>query len=139
MATFARKIAQGYLCRDAQCVVRVRIADDRAFLTVKGDTVKDTRPEFEYEIPLSDARAMLHLCSGTVITKTRYVVPYEGHVWEVDEFDGKLQGLVIAEIELEESTHGYMLPPFAGCEVTDNAAYYNSNLCKATEPPVENI
>lgn len=135
MATSATSLTQGYLCRDEQCVVRVRIADDRAFLTVKGRTVKDTRPEFEYEIPPADAEAMLALCREDTIAKTRYVVPYAGYVWEVDEFHGKLQGLVLAEIELEESTHEYELPPFAGREVTDNAAYYNSNLCKAAHPP----
>lgn len=139
MAISVITINQGYLCRDKSCVVRVRIADAHAFITVKGRTVKDTRPEFEYEIPPADAKAMLDMCHTTIISKTRYIVPYEDYIWEVDEFHGPLQGLRLAEIELSESTHAYKLPPFVGREVTDNPDYYNSNLSLANGYPRQNI
>lgn len=137
MATSAHTLTQGYLCRNSQCVVRVRIADDSAFITVKGRTYMASRQEFEYEIPKGEAEAMLKLCKGEIISKTRYIVPYDGCIWEVDEFHGRLQGLVIAEIELMSAGQQYCLPPFVGKNVTDNPNYYNSNLTNATEPPAE--
>ena len=128
MATDRVEIRQGYLSRAANCVVRVRILGDRAFITVKGKTAGDTRLEYEYPIPVDDARDMLALCSGNIIAKTRYIVPYEGFTWEVDEFAGHLEGLVIAEIELTSSGTQYKRPPFVGENVTGNPRYYNSNL-----------
>lgn len=121
-------ICQGYLTRRLEGTVRVRVKGDRAYLTVKGKTVGDTREEFEYEVPVSDALSMLKMCEGSVISKTRYYVDYEGMCWEIDEFHGANEGLVLAEIELTASEQGYSLPPFVGEDVTGNPMYYNSNL-----------
>lgn len=128
MASGSVEISQGYLNRDVERTVRVRVAGERGYLTVKGRTTGDTRDEYEYEIPVTDARAMLGMCQGRVVRKTRYYVEYGGHTWEVDRFGGDLSPLVIAEIELPESVRGYERPPFVGLEVTDDPRYYNSNL-----------
>lgn len=122
------EITQGYLNRAPERTVRVRISDDSAYLTVKGKNKGDLRLEFEYRIPVEDARTLMGLCEPGIIEKTRYKVEWEGHVWEVDEFHGAREGLVVAEIELPESTHTYTLPPFVGPEVTGNPSYYNSSL-----------
>lgn len=122
------RIRQGYLCREPERTVRVRVKDEKAYLTVKGITRGDKRAEFEYEIPYSDVEEMLRLCVGGIIDKTRYYVEFGGNLWEVDEFHGGHEGLVVAEIELPVSTHDYLLPFFVGEEVTGNPAYYNSNL-----------
>lgn len=119
---------QGYLSRMLNSVIRVRITDKKAFLTIKGKNNGDTRTEFEYEIPFEDAQKMLDLCQGNIISKTRYIVPYEGFVWEVDVFHKNHEGLIIAEIELPTSDTPYTLPPFVGENVTGNPMYYNSNL-----------
>ena len=128
LATSSVHILQGYLSRTPEAVVRVRIADDRGFLTVKGKNTGDTRPEFEYPIPPEEARQLLRLCPGRILDKTRYIVPYRGHMWEVDIFHGDREGLRTAEIELPSSDTSYDLPPFAGRNVTGDPAYYNSNL-----------
>lgn len=128
MSIARRHITQGYITRDKRHVVRVRISDDSAFITIKGENTGDTRAEFEYHIPLQDARLLLNMCEPPVIVKTRYIVPYGGKTWEVDEFHGHLEGLVIAEIELNEAGEPYELPPFAGDDVTSDPQYYNSNL-----------
>lgn len=129
MAREKRHIIQAYLNRDPRSTVRVRIADDRAFLTVKGRNQGAVRDEWEYEIPLADARAMIERCaSGRVIDKTRYVVAFEGFDWEIDEFAGDLEGLTVAEIELPAADTAFCLPPFAGEEVTGDPRYYNSSL-----------
>lgn len=122
------RIRQGYLCREPERTVRVRVKGDKAYLTVKGITIGDKRAEFEYEIPYGDVEDMLKLCVGGIIDKTRYYVEFGGHLWEVDEFHGGHEGLAVAEIELSDSTYEYSLPPFVGEEVTGNPAYYNSNL-----------
>ena len=128
MATDAVDIAQGYLSRVPERTVRIRVAGERGFITVKGINMGDTRPEYEYEIPRSDAEEMLRMCEGRVIRKRRYYVDYDGLRWEVDRFDGDLAPLVVAEVELDRSRHDYRLPPFVGREVTDDPAYYNSTL-----------
>lgn len=122
------QIIQGYLCRDVARTIRIRRKDNKAYLTIKGKNVGDSRMEFEYEIAIDDFTSMLELCSGRIIEKTRYIVDFEGYRWEIDEFHGELSELKIAEIELQESHHSYPLPPFVGEEVTSNPAYYNSNL-----------
>lgn len=122
------RIRQGYLNRRPEGTVRVRIRGTKAYLTVKGRTAGDTRLEFEYEVPVHEAEQMLQMCDGTVIDKTRYLVKYGDHTWEVDEFHGSHHGLVVAEIELDKSSHDYLLPPFVGKEVTGDSRYYNSNL-----------
>lgn len=128
MAVRQRRIAQGYLSRDPERTVRVRIDDAGAWLTVKGRTEQASRLEFEYEIPRADAEAMLALCAGKIVEKVRYIVPFAGYTWEVDEFLGSLAPLVVAEIELAQPGHDYPLPPFVGEEVTTDQRYYNSNL-----------
>lgn len=128
MSSESVRIRQGYLNRRPEGTVRVRIKGTKAFLTVKGRTSGDTRLEFEYEVPVREAEQMLQMCDGAEIDKTRYLVRYGDHTWEVDEFHGLRQGLVVAEIELDESRHDYRLPPFVGREVTGDPKYYNSNL-----------
>lgn len=128
LAEKSSHIRQGYLSRDKERTVRVRIVDDKAFLTIKGKNVGDTRVEFEYPIPIEDASELMRLCVGRVIIKTRYYVPYRGKTWEVDEFAGDLLPLVLAEVELSDSSESFELPSFVGKDVTSDPQYYNSNL-----------
>lgn len=121
-------ITQGYLSRRIDASVRVRIISDKAYLTIKGKTNFDQRDEYEYEIPYADAQEMLKMCEGKIISKTRYLVKYAGHKWEIDEFHGELAPMVMAEIELSYQGEDYLIPPFVGEEVTGNPMYYNSNL-----------
>ena len=120
--------AQGYFCRGSGRTVRVRIAGSEAFLTIKGPVNGISRQEFEYPIPLKDAKAMLPLCDGPTIEKLRFRIPYGEHVWEVDEFQGDNEGLVIAEVELADEQEQVDPPPWVGREVTGDPRYYNSNL-----------
>lgn len=119
---------QGYLNRDKERTVRVRIADDRAFITIKGLSKGATRAEFEYSIPVSDAEQLLLLCDGPLIEKTRHTVRYAGMTWEVDEFHGANAGLIVAEIELNSEQQPFEKPSWVGREVTDDKRYFNSNL-----------
>ncbi|MDE6299934.1 MAG: CYTH domain-containing protein [Muribaculaceae bacterium] len=122
-------IIQGYLSKDPERTVRVRIKDDKAFITIKGITTNgESREEFEYEVPVEDARRMLRLALPGLIEKIRYIVPWDGMIWEVDDFISPNPDLTVAEVELPSSGHHYSLPPFAGENVTGNPAYYNSNL-----------
>ena len=124
------RITQWYLNRDKNRVVRIRIKDDKAYITIKGRNKGITRDEFEYEIPYSDAVAMQSLAEGRIISKTRWIIEYCGHVWEVDEFHGDLKGLILAEIELESEEDVFELPPFIGREVSHDPRYFNSNLTR---------
>ena len=119
---------QGYLSRTPERIVRVRIAGEKGYITVKGITKGDTRLEFEYEISINDARQMLNLCQKPLLEKTRYYIDFKGFTWEVDVYSGHLAPLIIAEIELPTSDTSYSLPPFVGQEVTGDHKYYNSNL-----------
>lgn len=120
---------QGYLC--TQPTVRVRIAGDKSFLTIKGPSRGIARAEYEYSIPLEEASEMLdHLCQKPLIEKIRYTLEYAGHTWEVDEFMGENAGLVVAEVELENSDSTLELPDWVGEEVSHDARYYNANLVK---------
>lgn len=123
-------IHQGFLSTEKERVVRVRIIDSKAFLTVKGITKGISRVEFEYEIPLEDARTLLKLCVQPTIEKTRYILSFEEKTWEVDEFYGENEGLVIAEIELESEDEEFIKPPWIGEEVSNDSRYYNSNLIR---------
>lgn len=123
---------QGYLNRDKARTVRIRIAGDAAFLTVKGKSTGATRAEFEYPVPLEDAQALLALSDGPLIEKTRYIVMHAGHRWEVDEFAGDNAGLVVAELELSAEDEAFEAPTWLGEEVTHDARYFNSSL--ATRP-----
>ena len=120
---------QGYLCTDTDRNVRIRTKGDKAMLTVKGKAEGIKRLEFEYEIPMDEAREMLEsLCLPTVIQKTRHLVDHAGLVWEIDEFDGANQGLIVAEVELESEDQEVDLPSWVGDEVTEDPKYLNANL-----------
>lgn len=133
-------IIQAYLARMDRGVVRVRIMDDRAFLTVKSRNTGMSRDEWEYEVPLTDAQGMIErVCDGGVIDKTRYIVPYEGFRWEVDAFHGQLEGLVVAEVELPDEGCKPELPPFIGREVTGERRFYNSVLMTLRASEVQDV
>jgi adenylate cyclase len=119
---------QGYLNRDKTRTVRVRVAGEAAFLTIKGVNVGATRAEFEYPIPLADAEALLALCDGPLIEKTRYLLDHAGTRWELDVFAGDNAGLVVAEVELASEDQAFAKPDWLGDEVTQDARYFNSNL-----------
>lgn len=128
LATSSHTIMQAYLSTTHDATVRLRVIDSRGFITVKGITNGCTRDEWEYGIPADDARAMAVLPGVKTLEKTRWLVPWEGFTWEVDEFHGRLEGLVIAEVEMPSEDCDPPLPPFVGAEVTGDPAYYNSNL-----------
>jgi adenylate cyclase len=107
----------------------VRIAEDRAWLMVKGPRSGLCRGEFEYEIPYAEAEEMLQtLCGGPVIEKTRYLVPHDGLIWEVDVYEGPLQGLILAEVELKHAAQVFTRPEWVGREVTGDSRYKKANL-----------
>lgn len=123
------RLTQGYLSHDKNATVRVRIAGDSAWLTIKGKTEGATRSEFEYAIPVDDARTMLDtLCGQGVIDKTRYRLPQGELCWEIDVFHGDNDGLVVAEIELPSEDTVFEHPVWLGEEVTGQVRYYNSAL-----------
>lgn len=132
-------MAQGYL-NDLAMVeggaqkasVRIRIEGDDAYLNMKSREPGHTRQEFNYSIPVDEARSLLALCVGGLIDKRRHYVNHEGHLWEVDEFLGDNAGLVVAEIELQHSDETFALPQWAGAQVTDALRYYN--LALASRP-----
>lgn len=128
-ATVGVLYRQGYLSTDKARTVRVRIAGERAFITIKGMASGIARPEFEYEIPPDDAAAMLDgLCLKPLIEKRRYTLECKGMRWEVDEFLGENLGLVVAEVELDSADQAIEKPEWIGLEVTDDARYFNSSL-----------
>ena len=123
------QIKQGYIAGKERSAARIRIRDSGAFLTLKSETRGITRSEFEYEIPLADAEEMLEtLCAPPHIEKTRYVVEWKGHTWEIDVFHGGNEGLIVAEIELATADQAFEKPPWLGREVSQDARYFNSNL-----------
>ena len=114
-----KRYRQGYLSTIKERTVRVRTVGEKGFITVKGINTGAARSEYEYEIPLSDATEMLdQLCKRPLIEKTRYRIPFGGHVWEVDEFEGKNIGLITAEVELKEENQAVSIPDWIGPEVT---------------------
>jgi adenylate cyclase len=121
-------IVQGYLCTDENRVVRVRISGNSATLTIKGKNTGVARNEFEYPIPVDDAKILLELCIKPLIEKYRYTVHYEGMIWEVDEFMGENHGLVIAEIELKSKNQEFKKPEWVGDEVTSDPRFFNVSL-----------
>jgi CYTH domain-containing protein len=123
-------IKQGYLNSEPNRTVRVRIAGEQGFLTIKGRSTGYTRAEFEYEIPVTDALEMVDLCEQPIIEKTRYLVNEHGKTWEVDVFTGANQGLTVAEIELESETEEFILPTWVGPEVSEDPRYFNSSLIR---------
>ncbi len=132
-------MAQGYINDVAamdsgaqKASVRVRIQGEEAYLNIKSRELGHTRQEFEYPVPVSEARELLGLCVGGLIDKRRHLVKHEGLVWEVDEFLGDNAGLVVAEVELESADQVFAKPEWAGAEVTDELRYYN--LALASKP-----
>lgn len=123
------RICQGYLNRDKERTVRVRLAGEKATLTVKGPNRGATRNEYEYPIPVADAVELLKMCDGPVLEKNRYIVVCDGLKWEVDEFISENIGLVVAEVELPSEDQPFHCPEWIDREVTDDPKYYNSNLC----------
>ena len=119
---------QGYLLTDPNKTIRVRITDLCGYLTIKGISVGATRPEFEYEIPGNEAEQLLDNFSVSELKKIRYEILFKGKLWEVDEFLGNNQGLVVAEIELNSESEIFELPDWVDREVTGEGKYYNSNL-----------
>lgn len=128
MANKVSHIRQGYLNRDPERTVRIRIRDDKGYLTIKGINDGAVREEFEYKISLKEAQQLLDLCEGMILDKLRYEVEYGGLLWEVDEFKGKLSPLVLAEVELPSVDTNFKIPAFIDKEVTGDARYYNSQL-----------
>lgn len=129
-AAIGTRLSQGYLSQDPERSVRVRIAGDKAYLTIKGVSRGITRQEFEYPIPTNDAEQLLALCLPEIISKTRYAVDVNHRQWDIDEFHGENEGLVVAEIELDSETDAVELPAWIGQEVSDDPRYYNASLSK---------
>ncbi len=130
-ANARRKFKQFYLAIDQRSNVRIRIEDGvGAWLTVKSAQSGATRSEFEYPIPIEDAEQMTAMAVGAVIAKVRHIVPFAGLDWEVDEFAGDNEGLVIAEVELASQDQSLELPRWVGQEVTNDKRYYNASLAE---------
>ena len=121
---------QGFLNSFKERTVRVRTIGDKGYLTVKGIAVGASRMEFEYEIPYQDAITLLDICEKPLIEKNRYSVKEGDLIWEIDEFFGENQGLIIAEVELEREDQPFTKPDWVGEEVTGDPRYFNSNLIK---------
>lgn len=132
---------QGYLSSNGKATVRVRSRDDSdAVLTLKGAAQGLVRAEYEYDIPIADARELLVMAEPHIVEKTRYLVPFGGLTWEVDVFAGRLAGLVIAEVELEHADQAVSLPDWVGAEVSHDDRYANASLSRSDgppEPPIE--
>ena len=132
MAVARYHICQGYISREKTGTVRIRITDDKAYLTFKGKPAVGhfARYEWEKEIDVQEAKELMQLCQGTIIDKTRWIVPAaeDGLKWEVDEFHGKHEGLTLAEIELTSEEQEVKKPDFVGEDVTSDPRYYNANM-----------
>ena len=127
--TQGTKYRQGYLNSTKERTVRVRIIGEKGYIAIKGITRGATRLEYEYEIPMAEAEVMLdELCERPVIEKKRYKIEYNRLIWEVDEFFGENQGLIVAEVELESENQEFVKPEWIGEEVTGDARYFNANL-----------
>lgn len=128
--TEGEEIVQAFLSNDKERVVRVRIKGEQAWLTIKGNTVGISRTEFEYQIPLEDARNLLEMCLDHPIEKKRFTEQHFDNVWEIDVFSGANKGLVVAEVELETEDEEIILPDWIGEEVSLNQKYFNACLSK---------
>ncbi|MDD3459576.1 MAG: CYTH domain-containing protein [Weeksellaceae bacterium] len=125
-----RLLRQAFLLNQADKIIRVRLTPDQAFLTVKGQTTSISRAEFEYEIPFEEAEQLLENFCENEITKIRYLMEVGGKKWEVDEFLGDNQGLILAEIELNSEDEFFEKPDWVTCEVSEDERYYNACLAK---------
>jgi len=124
------QMVQAYLCADPERTVRVRIAGEKAFLTIKGKMTGISRPEFEYEIPVDDATELMKLAVYPPVAKIRHLIVYQGKKWEVDIFSGFNSGLILAEVELNDDNETVHLPEWIAEEVSDDLRYHNSQLAK---------
>lgn len=133
LAAAKKNIAQGYLNTNPKRTVRVRISNEKGFLTIKGkgNETGMTRYEWEKEIPVDEAKSLLLLCEKGVIEKIRFEIPAGKHLFEVDEFYGENEGLIVAEIELSSETERFEKPEWLGAEVTNDERYYNAYLSKS--------
>ena len=123
------KINQGYIINEKSKVIRVREKGDDYFLTIKGNNIGISRLEYDFPISKEDAKELIfHFCKTTLIEKTRHYIEHKGHTWEVDEFHGKNNGLIVAEIELDSEDEKFEIPDWVGEEVTQDDRYYNMNL-----------
>lgn len=123
-----KQIQQGYLSLVPERTIRVRIKNDQGFLTIKGKNQGIQRQEFEYKIPMLEAQALLQLCEGSSIKKTRYSVLINQLEWEIDVFEGDNAGLIVAEVELPSIDTSISTPKWIAQEVSDDSRYYNANL-----------
>ena len=136
---------QGYILTDPKKTIRVRITETKCFITIKGKTTGATRLEYEYEIPKKDAEELLNNFCTAELKKNRYKIVYKNKLWEVDEFLGENEGLIIAEIELKEEDEIFEIPEWVANEVTSDERYYNANLVQnpyqnwKPEPPVISV
>jgi len=121
-------IVQGYIARTDQATVRVRTKGSKAYVTLKSKTIGRTRSEFEYEIPVADALEMLDILTEKSLRKLRYNILHNGRNWEVDVFQGALEGLIVAELEVESEDESFDLPDWVTVDVSDDPQYYNSVL-----------
>ncbi|MCP5500837.1 MAG: CYTH domain-containing protein [Leptospiraceae bacterium] len=127
-----KEIQQGYISSEGAAVIRIRIMAEKAFLTIKSNSPGLSRLEFEYAIPMNDAKDMIQqLCKGKYIKKKRYTLQVAKHTWEIDVFEDENKGLIIAEIELETESESFELPDWIEKEVTSEKKYYNANLMKS--------
>ncbi len=132
LATREIHITQTYLSKDPFKTIRIRIADEKAYLTIKSPVKQETlaRGEWEFQIPVRDAEELMKICLPGKIVKTRFLVPSGNHTFEIDVFHDKNEGLIIAELEISSEDEEYAVPEWLGTEVTGNPAYYNSNLAR---------
>lgn len=130
LVTQSSRISQAYLCGNQRASIRVRVAGDDATLNIKSATLGISRLEYGYAIPVQDARELLERLGGDVVEKTRHLVPVGRHVFEIDEFHGANQGLVVAEVELAEPDESFERPEWLADEVSDDPRYYNTELAR---------
>jgi len=124
-------IKQGYFPTLNKTVIRARLKGNKGYITIKGQKVGISRPEYEYEIPFKDAQEIIEkLCESLVIEKTRYKIKHANHIWEIDVFEGDNKGLIVAEVEMKDENEKVQLPNWTTNEVTDDFRYSNSNLVK---------
>ena len=136
LAQSSATLRQGYLSSNSKATVRIRTWDDKvARLTLKGAVRGMARAEYEYEVPIEDARDLLVLAEPHVLEKTRHIVPFGGLTWEIDVFGGRHAGLVMAEVELAREDQHVEIPAWIGEEVSDDDRYYNASLSRADGPP----
>jgi adenylate cyclase len=127
------RITQGYLAITEQAVIRVRVRDENGYVTIKSRGARLARDEFDYSIPLDDARSLLELCGRRLLKKTRHEVIHAGYCWEIDEYAEPLEGLIIAEVELESESDDPPRPPWIGEEITHDGKFSNAALAERIE------